>query len=136
MKRLSSDLAQFTSRTMYENYLLDPKAIAAVINELDVNKQKLLTDTDVSDWIKNNRHDKKYHDKKTPSEENINDLVWIKNNIHAGKLLEDLFYALTDNRVEYRKTRDSFKITEWLIENNPEHLKELSDFLIEYLPPK
>jgi len=133
MKKLSGDLAQFTPRTMYENYLLDPKAIAAIINDRDANRDKPLTDTDISDWIKKSSSNKKYHDEEAPLEENINEPTWIEKNINAGKVLEDLFMDLTETRVEYRKTRDSFKITEWLIDNNPEHLTELSNFLIECL---
>jgi predicted ATPase len=132
MKKLSENLAQFTGRTMYENYLLDPEAIANIINE-DDTRDKPLSNNEVSEWIKTNSRKEEYYPSINCSEENLNAPKWIENNIHAARLLDNLFIELTDSRVEYRKTKHSFKITEWLIDNNPSHLSELSDFLIACL---
>ena len=53
--------------------------------------------------------------------------------VDGASLLGDLFAKLSECRVEYRKTRHSPLLTEWLIRNHKEELKELGDFLREFL---
>jgi hypothetical protein len=47
----------------------------------------------------------------------------------AAKLLDVLFAQFSKARVKYKKTKHSIMLTEWLLENNPEHFAELARFL-------
>ena len=126
----------FLERRMYENYLLCPEAISAVIYcnimEDDPEKERLkqLASQDkISTWIEQNKNNSAYL--KTINSEN-----WEKE-IDAAKLLTDLFNELTEAKIAYKKTTHSYALTKWLIENKPEFLSEMSDFLkgiLEKLP--
>jgi hypothetical protein len=44
-------------------------------------------------------------------------------------LLKECFNTLTESRVAFSKTTHSVQLTEWLLDNEPEQLQELADFL-------
>jgi hypothetical protein len=119
----------FLPRRAYENYLLSPSAIADVINQ-SLDADKAVSNTDVEDWIK--AHGKDFHPKSiAPDTGNWND--WVRD-CDAAKLLHKLFGDISDATVEYRKTQHSIALTDWLLENSPEALKELSGYVIGLLP--
>lgn len=117
LRKRSPNLVEFLPRRMYENYLLNSEAIASVINELDEGREKLITVSDVKVILDEY---KKANCKKGLLEENL---------IDGANTLKYIFSNLTESRVEFSKTRDSIKLTEWLIENKPESLEEISDIL-------
>jgi hypothetical protein len=53
--------------------------------------------------------------------------------IDAASLLEDAFTELSETRASYEKTPHSAAITEWLIANRPAALREIADFLVQFL---
>lgn len=124
----SSNPVEFLPRRMYENYLLHPEAIADVLNNLDEHRENLITASDVNLVLNQTRQKKDYFPKNTSSS-NLLDNCWIDINIDGAKLLKDIFSELSENRVEFSKTRDSVKLTEWLIFNQPEFLEEVSSLL-------
>lgn len=107
----------FLQRRTYENYLLHPRAIAAILNEEDTGKMRSIDVLEIEEWI-----DKAYN-------QNNGDIEAWKEQVNAPKILEEAFSQFSENRVEYRKTIHSLKITEWLIENQPDSLSELANFL-------
>jgi len=54
--------------------------------------------------------------------------------VSGAKLLAALFSELSETRVSYDKTEHGFALTKWLIEHDPESLRELSDLLLRLLP--
>lgn len=128
LRKRSSNPVEFLLRRMYENYLLHPEAIADVLNKLDEYREKLITVSDVNVILNQKRQEKVYFPKNTSSS-NFSDNGWIDENIDGAKLLKDIFSELSETRVEFSKTRDSVKLTEWLISNQPEFLEEISSFL-------
>ncbi|MEQ9237099.1 AAA family ATPase [Coleofasciculus sp. E2-BRE-01] len=126
----------FLPRCMYENYLLHPQAITTIINdeykeylppeEVDTVK---VSEADVEQKIADKKRQKRYFDSKEFQEDKLKDLDWVNQNIHAAKLLKDLFSELSEKRIEFRKTWHSFKLTEWLLEHEPEKMTELAEFL-------
>ena len=112
---------QFIPRRMYENYLLNPAAIAAVLNEADKNRDVPVTEREISDWIQMKGQGKPYLDGKRSGE-------WVKN-VDAVKLLLDLFNELSEARVAFVKTNHGVKLTDWIIHNSPSDFQELADFL-------
>lgn len=133
LKKISAGKAKFIPRRMFENYLLDSEAIVAVYNnEHELADDKKISVEDLEDWITTKRENKEYLPEKVKSQKTLEDKKWLENVDGAG-LLEDLYKHFSGKTVEYRKTTHSIKLTEWLLENNPEQLKELKDFLIELI---
>jgi len=54
--------------------------------------------------------------------------------VNAPELLYDLFNAMTEATVEYKKTRHSVELTKWLLANKPESLNELFDYVKALVP--
>jgi predicted ATPase len=129
LKKRSQKPVNFLDRRMYENYLLHPKAIAAIINADDKDRTRPLSCTEVKEWIDNAKKKNCYlpKDGNKPS-----DSDWLCQ-VDGAKFLKDLFSELSQARVEFRKTRHSPRITEWLIENEPEQLSELRNLLVRLL---
>lgn len=126
----SSGLVAFTPRRLYENYLLSPRAIAAIINGIDGFRDPPVTEAEIQDWIerevgewRSGRRKKEYGP--LPDDANAPWEVWI----HGANLLKHLFRDLSETRVSYDKIAYSVALTEWLIENSPEDLRELADLM-------
>ncbi|NET62764.1 MAG: AAA family ATPase, partial [Symploca sp. SIO2E6] len=118
-KRCPHHPVKFIPRRMYENYLLHPEAIAAVINkEIQCEEAPLTTSTEVKQWIKQQKKEKR------------SDEEWFIE-VDGAKLLKNLFTEFSENRVEFSKTNHSYKLTEWLVNNEPEYLRELANFLCQ-----
>ncbi len=109
---------------MYENYLLDPEAIAQVLCE--EAKEKIVTDEQVTQWLRRNGGDQKYYQQEW--NEDITDEEWLKG-VKSSRLLDDMFGDLTDARFIYRKTIHSVALTEWLLEHRRERLNGLLEFV-------
>lgn len=117
----SGGLIQFIPRRMYENHLLNPKAIMSILNESDTGKVTDITEETVNDWLANNRLAAHYI-----NSSDYND--WLKK-VDAAKLLVDLFNDLTETRVRYDKIKHGVKLTDWIIQNSANDFDELGDFL-------
>ena len=119
---------KFIKRRMYENFLLHPDAIAFVLNQEDNEQKQSLTGEEIGEWLESNKLNKNYFSK-TSNEEDLSDSQWVDKNIDAAKLLDALFANFSEARVEFRKTKHSVMLTEWLLENNPDSFAELVQFL-------
>lgn len=127
LKQRSNGLVHFLPRRSYENYLLHPQAIIAVLNEQTSFRTASISTAVVEEWLGDHGSDAKYQ---APSgwTGDLSDRDWLKE-VRAAKLLEDLFVELSDAKEEYRKSTHSVAITEWLLQHDPDHLRELADFL-------
>jgi hypothetical protein len=119
---------KFIKRRMYENYLLHPGAIAWVLNPEDKEQKQCLTGEEIREWLESNKLNKDYFSK-TSTEEELSDSQWVDKNIDGAKLLDALFANFSEARVEFRKTKHSVMLTEWLLENNLDSFAELVQFL-------
>jgi energy-coupling factor transporter ATP-binding protein EcfA2 len=121
LKRQSRGRIHFTGKRMFENYLLNPSAITTVLNSSETTG---ITESDVVIWLERNKTNSKYYKPlKTGS-----DSSWTEN-IDGALLLYDTFAHLTGRQVYFDKTTHSPMLTQWLLENSPEDLRELSDLL-------
>lgn len=123
----------FTEVRLYENYILDEDAIASILNTYSTEYEwgETYTIEEIKKWLDSNKTDNKYWDNKAVN--NADAANW-KDQIHAAKLLEDLFREFTDHKVSYQKTVDSVKLTEYLLENKPEAFDSLKQLLDKFLP--
>lgn len=102
----SSGKVNFLKRRMLENYVLHPGAISAILSgmgdniSIDMVSEKLSSIGGEDD----------------PE-------------AHGAEILKKLFSDLSSAKLEFRKTRDTPLLFKWILENDPEALTELGDFL-------
>ena len=132
LQKRSSEPVYFLKRCMYENYLLHPDAIAAVINQCNLEQDYVLTSETVQKELEINKNilkeKKDAFPKNTTPEQRLNP-QYVEENINAAKLLEMLFAKLPSTPIEFKKTTHSIMLTEWLLENDSDHLVDLVKFL-------
>lgn len=113
----------FLPKRMYENYLIHSSAIIDIVNKLEMFSEQPIEKNEIEDWIKNNFQKNSYYKDKL---ENPND--WLLY-IHGANFLRDLFKYFSQNKYTYDKVRDGASLTLWLIENNPEALREVAELI-------
>jgi len=125
LQRLSDNRATFLLRRMYENYLLSSAAIAAVVNDIDgFRPAGAVSQGEIGALIDRERLSLANY---CPGTTEVPvDWIW---KIHAAKVLQTIFGELSETRVSFRKTLHSVALTEWLIANDREQLREIADVL-------
>lgn len=121
----------FLSRRLYENYLLNARAIASVANSIEGFRDTPLSEDEINKWIERKRDNAKYKHL-AGSRGDAGESFWLVV-IDGASLLYDLFAELSEARVRYDKIVHSVSLTEWLIENEPTSLQELVSLLTKVL---
>jgi predicted ATPase len=116
-KELSHDRLYFTSRRLFENYLLSPAALAKVL----VDAGARVTAESVNSWLLANFEKPKYRLGEKPNEEN-----W-QASVHGAKLLNDLFSELSEQKVAFDKIQHSVALADWLLEHEPDAFRDIAD---------
>ena len=132
LQKRSQHQIDFLERCMYENYLLHPDAIAFALNQEDAGREQSVAGEEVREWLETNKvklKEKNDFFSKDTTQQELSNPQWVDANINAAKLLDVLFAELSFARVEFRKTKHSVMLTEWLLENNPDSFAELVQFL-------
>jgi len=124
LQRRSGAVVHFLPRRMYENYLIAPKAIVAVVNR---TAERKIAEEDVLQWLQVNGGNPIYEARNNWRNDPY-DLDWLKN-VRGAKLLSDLFSSLSAATVEYRKPFHSIELTEWLLEKEPDHLAGVVEYV-------
>jgi hypothetical protein len=130
LTRRSRDLLKFLPRRMYENYLLDPRAIAAVVNQIEGFRNSSVTDVEIVTLIQEMKR-KALH--VCPPTADLVSAPW-KVSTSGGKVLAAIFNQLSDSRVAFDKVKHAVLLTDWLIEHAPDELKEVSELIVSCLP--
>ena len=124
--RRSGGLVRFLPRRTYENFLIHPAAISAVLNEQPAFAQSPTTETAVRDWIENEGARNLFIKPDagcSPFAEQ-----WMRE-VNAPKLLSSLFSTFSEAREEYRKTEHSVRLTSWILGNEPSYLSEIQAYV-------
>jgi len=135
LRRMGKGRIYFLPRHMFENYLLNPEAIAILMSQIKNFSDSLVTEEMVSTWIDQHNWDREFLKKPFPTEEQkAEPNFWIKH-IRGDKLLKQMFSEFSETRVEYDKVKGAIALTTWLIENKPtdEGLNELKTLLLNVL---
>jgi hypothetical protein len=115
---------RFLPRRCYECFLLNFEAIAAVLTrEANELGNEPISKDAVKDWFA--QHNAGYGAVGDFDSSDVNG-QWFKT-VDAPALLTDIFYELV--KIEFSKTRHSRALTEWLLDHQPEHLKDLSEYV-------
>ncbi|RQV15999.1 DUF2813 domain-containing protein [Burkholderia cenocepacia] len=132
LERDSKGTVRFLSRVCFESYILSPEAIAYVLSK---STQQAISQDSIIDWINKNGGERKFltaqFDRGTAT--NLHECDSWLDIVHAPKILKEIFNDVPNNPEEYRKTTHSVEITEWLIENSPQHLQPIADLLATIL---
>lgn len=123
---------KFLPRRMYENYLLVPEALTAILSTLPSFHHSVLTVDRVREWLEVNGGKRPYYLDEPIERVDVTNKSWLEN-VNGAKFLNDLFASFSEHREEYRKTVHSVQLTEWLIENNPAALDEIKRLLASIL---
>jgi hypothetical protein len=129
LARRSRNLLSFLPRRMYENYLLNPNAIAAVASAVKGFRQTPVSTEEVSENLARLRSDPAFYKPLAVSEEH-----WYRE-INGALILKELFNRLSETRVSYDKVLHGVQLTEWLMRESPEELREVAALILSRLPP-
>ena len=118
---------------MYENYLLNPKALARVASGIEGFREdgRAVALEEIEAWIEEHGREPRYS-KEDAEGPLIGTPSWLAE-VDAAKLLKDLFDDLSDSRAAYDKIAHGAALTRWLCENAPEDLREVAALIVERL---
>ena len=131
LTRQSGGLMHWLPLRMYENYLLQPEAIAAVINSIDQAREQSVTASAVTGWLERNGSLREYLPPSSTQE--FGTPEWEKT-VDGAKVLDGLFAELTDSSYTYDKVRHGEMLTRYLIDHPTDKLIELAQLLASLLP--
>jgi predicted ATPase len=131
MRRECGSVA-FLQRRLYENYLLNPRALAALVNGIEGFSTTTITaqsienwvQREVDGWLEGSPESKRRKYGPPPADGTL----W-RQAIHGANLLKYLFSDMSETRVSYDKVQYSVRLTQWLVENCPEDLQEVAFLL-------
>lgn len=126
----SGGRVEWLPRRMFENYLLDPNSIAAILNKDDSEFGSEFLAEDIQSWIEAHAQETKYFDRRKEFPQYPN-TAWYEQ-VDGANLMKDLFGDLTDQRVSYDKVTHGRRLTEKLIENPTPDFQKLADFLKQF----
>lgn len=126
--RESEGKVRFLPRRLYENYLLNPAAIARLYNEAGLEFEIATTATEVEQWLTANGG--RYVSPKEPPAA-LSD-AWLEA-VDGATLLEDLFVGLSSSRLEYRKTTHTSRLTLLVNEIDPKAGKAILQLIADVI---
>jgi hypothetical protein len=115
---LSGGRMKFLPRRNYESFLLHPKAISEVLSQIPFDEPVDISEARIAHILSELGTDKNFHAAK----------YW-KGDVYDASLLRAIFAKVAPGKAVYQKTAHSVYLTEWLIANDPNHIKELIEFV-------
>ncbi len=131
LERRLGGRVKFLPRRMFENYFLNPKAIAAVANEITGFSEAPITASEIDVWLQQKVQERQYYCQHQGAETATVD-SWITH-IDGARVLENLFAHFSNQRVSYRKVEHGLELTQWLLANDPGDFKEVASLVQELL---
>jgi predicted ATPase len=111
---------------MYENYLIQPEAVAQVLSDILASPIHVVTGRDIEEWLESNGNDKKYFAGNAAV--SYHDSLW-KIHVHGARVLADLFHDKTSGLHEYQKVKHGLQLTRFLIASPTADMQELAQAL-------
>lgn len=126
----SRDRLSFTPRRMYENYLLNPQVIAAILSQL---LETSIATEEVEQWLDEHRWQTEFMGRSI-SEGERTDELWLRD-VQGHKILDAIFRKFSDSTYSYLDAKAEYgkMLTEWLVEHTPDDLNEIAELIREKL---
>jgi hypothetical protein len=130
LKRYADRTVKFIGRRMYENYLLNPEAIATIIHNLTGMSEGQVSGSKIQKWIDKEVRKSEYYCPKSTERE-----PWVKF-VDGASLLDRLFAHFSQAKLSYkaRKVEYGVKLTEWLLDNDSADFEEIAQIIQSLLP--
>jgi AAA domain, putative AbiEii toxin, Type IV TA system/AAA ATPase domain len=130
LERYANRTVKFIKRQMYENYLLNAKAIEAVLLSSTGMSKKRISASKIQKWMDQEIKRPEYYCLKIKERD-----PWVKY-IDGAKLLGRLFAHFSDATLSYenKKVEYGVKLTKWLLENDPKDLEQIAELVQSLLP--
>ena len=129
LQKLGGGLLHFIKRTCYENYLLDPEAIAAIANQQENFTDTPVTAQQVRSMINAAKAEGRFLPGQTDnSTSKLNEENWVQT-VDGARLLQHIFSEISERRVAYQKTVHSVEITKWMLANDHGDFKEIANLI-------
>jgi hypothetical protein len=116
---------------MYENYLLNPQAIASLVSNIEGFRDTVVTAAEIEKWIEENGWESRYFGTTIDQSGRTKDR-WFRD-VHGAEILKDMFSEISEQRVQYEKVEYGLALTTWIVENAPEELTEVAQLLTQVL---
>lgn len=141
LRKMGPGLVHFLPMRMYENYLLDAESVASVANAIKDFREQPVSADEVKHLFEVKR------DMRDPKDPTGRQLLYFckgtadvpadwQRRIHAADLLKDVFSELSGAKVSYEKTVHSVAITQLMIEQYPDKLRDLTKWLAGLVWPQ
>jgi energy-coupling factor transporter ATP-binding protein EcfA2 len=130
LRKISGKKIRVLKRRMYENYLLNPTAIATVMSSLENFSDTPVSAAGIEDWIASEGWKREFIN--VVDKEKRTSEYW-RYNVDAARLLDVMFSHFSKNGYRFQKTVHAVALTDWLIENEPNELQEIADLLVDIL---
>ena len=125
--RLSHGSVRFLPRRMYENYLINPTALAAVMAALPGLPDSPVTEDAILEWMRVNGADSQYLPKSVKAPEVFSD-DWLRV-VDGARLLHAIFLELSAGTFGYDKVEYGIALTTFLCEHEPQALSEIAQLI-------
>jgi ABC-type cobalamin/Fe3+-siderophores transport system ATPase subunit len=136
LERMRLVTVRLLPRRMYENYLLEADAVAAVMNDIENFRKQPISGEEVLVLFESKSREAKEKGRQLryfcPKVARVPE-DWTRR-IDAANLLADVFAELSEHRVTYQKVTHGIAITTWLLERRPQAFDEIVDLLAPLLP--
>jgi len=132
--RLDEGRIHFLPCKLYENYIIHPEAICYVMNSIESFSESNIKAKQIETWINEHKWGKDYYVRQ-PTDNQKEDSDFYLKRVHGVKLLHDTFNHFADNPFDYKgsKVYYAVKLTEWILENDEEHLRTVFDTLVKII---
>ncbi len=127
IEKLSKNKVRFLPRRNYEAYLLHPDAISAVLGSIEFDEKMDLSSTKISNLMKFHASEKKLKGSSNWNGD-LTDAKWLAE-VDAANLLQRVFATATASKLEFSKVSHSTALTDWLLVNDSQFLKEVINFV-------
>jgi len=114
---------RFLPRRCLENYFVQPVAIAQILEDLGESVAVADVEAELVALAGQREYGAERYWKG-----DLNGTTWLRW-VDGPKLLSRLFQTLTENRQEFRKTRDTVALARYILINNKDSLSDLLEFL-------
>lgn len=133
LTRESNGVVSFLECRMYENYLLEPQAIADVLNRADPSGETQVTASDVDKWLCAQGQSPKLLPPEARTLTSPNAPWYTNTKVDGARVLETLFQELSACRVAYEKIRHGVELTRWFLNHKPETFQPIVNAIRELL---